>query len=34
MYEHLDPGLKDTIKTHVVREPWDEVVRVIVSIQT
>ena len=34
VYEHLDPILKGTIKTHVVREAWDEVVRVMASIQT
>lgn len=33
VYEHLDPILGGTIKTHVVREAWDEVVRVMASIQ-
>lgn len=31
---HLDPILKGTIKPHVVRESWDDVVRVMASIKT
>ncbi len=34
VYTHLDPILKGTIKPHVVREAWDDVVRVMASIKT
>lgn len=34
VYVHLDPILKGTIKPHVVREAWDDVVRVMASIKT
>lgn len=33
-YEHLDPIIKSTIKTHLIHATWDEIVRVIASIQT
>lgn len=33
-YAHLDPILKGTLKPHVVREAWDDVVRVMASIKT
>jgi TnpA family transposase len=32
-YAHLDPVLQGTIKAHLVRQAWDETVRVIASIQ-
>ncbi|WP_022802341.1 Tn3 family transposase [Deinococcus ficus] len=34
VYAHLDPILKGTLKPHVVREAWDDVVRVMASIKT
>lgn len=33
-YEHLDPIIKSTIKTHLIHATWDEIVRVMTSIQT
>ena len=33
-YEHLDPIIKSTIKTHLIHATWDEIVRVMASIQT
>ncbi len=33
-YENLDPIIKSTIKTHLIHATWDEIVRVIASIQT
>jgi TnpA family transposase len=33
-YDHLDPIIKGTIKTHLVHATWDEIVRVMASIQT
>lgn len=30
---YLDPILTGTIKTHLVRQAWDETVRVVASIQ-
>lgn len=32
-YQHLDPILKGTVKTHVIREVWDDVVRVMASMK-
>jgi TnpA family transposase len=31
-YTNLDPILTGTVKTHLVRQAWDETVRVIASI--
>lgn len=33
-YEHLDPIIKSTIKTHLIHATWDEIVRVMASIKT
>lgn len=33
-YNHLDPILKGTVKSHVIREVWDDVVRVMASMKT
>lgn len=33
-YEHLDPIVRGTIKTHLIHATWDEIVRVMASIQT
>lgn len=32
-YRHLDPILKGTIKPHLVKEAWDDVIRVMASIK-
>lgn len=32
-YAHLDPILKGTIKSHVIREVWDDVVRIMASMK-
>ncbi len=33
-YEHLNPIIKATIKTHLIHATWDDIVRVMASIQT
>jgi len=33
-YNHLDPIIKGTIKTHLIHAVWDDIVRVIASIDT
>jgi TnpA family transposase len=33
-YEHLDPIIKSSIKTHLIHATWDEIVRVVASIKT
>jgi TnpA family transposase len=33
-YEHLDPIIKKTIKTHLIHANWDEIVRLMASIKT
>ena len=33
-YPHLDPILTGTIRPHLIRQAWDEVVRVIASMRT
>lgn len=33
-YEHLDPIIKSTIKTHLIHATWDEIVRLMASIKT
>ncbi len=33
-YNHLDPIIKGTIKTHLIHAVWDDIVRVIASIHT
>lgn len=33
-YEHIDPIIKSSIKTHLIHATWDEIVRVMASIKT
>ena len=33
-YPHLDPILTGMIRPHLIRQAWDEVVRVIASMRT